>query len=146
METEQIAETKDKFMSYVMVRGSVPIFWEQKGLIEDVVITKNSELTHRSFKKHFEELIKIYNDMYCVDLLSDTKAREIILTKEYIKQIFISPAALKEHIRFEHFDFHGYCSGDRYPRLKVMLGRLIGGFKDFRFFIEDLTSKDILQC
>ena len=85
METEQIAETKDKFMSYVMVRGSVPIFWEQKGLIEDVVITKKSELTHRSFKKHFEELVKIYNDIYCVDLLSDTKAREIILTKEYIK-------------------------------------------------------------
>ena len=72
-------------MSYVIVRGSVPIFWEQKGLIEDVVITKNSELTHRSFKRHFEDLVKIYKDIYCVDLLSDTKAREIILTKEYIK-------------------------------------------------------------
>jgi hypothetical protein len=49
------------------------------------VITKNSELTHRSFKKHFEDLVKTYKDIYCVDLLSDTKAREIILTKEYIK-------------------------------------------------------------
>jgi synaptojanin len=57
VETEQIVQTKERFMSYVMVRGSVPIFWEQKGLIEDVVITKNSELTHRSFNKHFEDLV-----------------------------------------------------------------------------------------
>ena len=85
VETEQIAQTSERFMSYVMVRGSVPIFWEQKGLIEDVVITKSTELTHRSFKKHFEELVNTYKNIYCVDLLSETKAREIILTKEYIK-------------------------------------------------------------
>jgi synaptojanin len=111
-------------MSYVMVRGSVPIFWEQKGYIEDVVITKSSEMTQRFFRKHFEDLINTYSDIYCVDLLSDTKAREIILTREYIKQISMSKNTLKEHIRFEHFDFHGFCSGDRYHHLKVLLARL----------------------
>ena len=67
-----------------MVRGSVPVFWEQRGMIENVDLTKPSELTTAAFQRHFRELITNYGDTYIVDLLSDTKAREIVLTKEYL--------------------------------------------------------------
>ena len=43
VETEQIIQMDDLLLSYVMVRGSVPIFWEQKGMIEGVELTRSSD-------------------------------------------------------------------------------------------------------
>lgn len=50
--------------------------------------------------------------MFLVDLLSDTKERETILTKEYVRQIFESE--FKDKLKFLHFDFHRFCAGDKY--------------------------------
>lgn len=80
-----------------------------------------------------------------MDLLSDTKAREIILTKEYLKQIHLSPEKLKSKIQFQHFDFHGFCSGDKYHQLKILIGRLNQGFTDFSYFIEDCEAKKVMK-
>lgn len=68
-----------------MVRGSVPIFWEQKGMLEEVTLTRGPEMTRKAFHKHFEDLENTYGQMSIVDLLSDSKKREIILTKEYVR-------------------------------------------------------------
>jgi hypothetical protein len=38
VETEQMVKFENLLFSYVMIRGSVPIFWEQKGLIEGVTL------------------------------------------------------------------------------------------------------------
>jgi hypothetical protein len=54
-------------------------------MIEDVTISRGPEMTKKAFHKHFEELLGTYNSTFIVDLLSDTKAREIILTKEYVR-------------------------------------------------------------
>lgn len=54
-------------------------------MIEDVTITRDSDMTKEAFEKHIEGLISNYSNIYCVDLLSDSKAREIILTKEYVR-------------------------------------------------------------
>lgn len=54
-------------------------------MIEGVTISRNPEMTKRAFHKHFDELFQLYNQVYVVDLLSDTKQREIILTKEYVR-------------------------------------------------------------
>lgn len=59
-------------------------------MIEGVTISRNPEMTKRAFHKHFDELFQLYNQVYVVDLLSDTKQREIILTKEYVRQIYES--------------------------------------------------------
>jgi uncharacterized protein Veg len=42
-------------------------------------------MTRKAFHKHFEDLTKNYGNIFIVDLLSDTKAREVILTKEYVR-------------------------------------------------------------
>jgi hypothetical protein len=80
-----MVKMKNTVLSYVIIRGSVPIFWEQKGIIEDVTLSRGPEMTKIAFHKHFEELIKTYGPIYVVDLLSDSKKREIILTKEYVR-------------------------------------------------------------
>ena len=81
-------------------------------MIEGVTLSRGPEMTKLAFHKHFEELFNLYNQIFVVDLLSDSKQREIILTKEYVRQIYESE--FKEKIKFMHFDFHHYCSGDRY--------------------------------
>lgn len=42
--------------SYVIIRGSVPVFWEQKGMVEDVTLTRGTDMTKQAFFKHFDEL------------------------------------------------------------------------------------------
>ena len=46
-------------------------------------------------------------------------------------------------LKFQHFDFHGFCSGDKYHLLKIMLGRLTSGFIDYSFFAEDVELKKV---
>lgn len=73
VETEQIIKMANLVFSYIIIRGSVPIFWEQKGLTEGVTISRGPEMTKRAFFKHFNELTNTYGDIFIVDLLSDTK-------------------------------------------------------------------------
>ena len=141
METEQIVVVGNIVFSYVIIRGSVPVFWEQKGMIEGVTICRGSEMTKKAFNKHFEELFSTYQNVFVVDLLSDTKQREIILTKEYVRQVYESE--MKEKIKFLHFDFHHYCSGDRYQSLKVLVGKVGQGLHDFGYFVEDTVGRKI---
>ena len=56
VETETIMKMGSKVYSYVMIRGSVPIFWEQKGMIEGVTLTRGPEMTRKAFNKHFTDL------------------------------------------------------------------------------------------
>lgn len=90
-------------------------------MIEGVTISRGPEMTKKSFHKHFEDLHSTYSSISIIDLLSDTKQREIILTKEYVRQVYESE--FKEKLKFLHFDFHHYCSGDRYQSLKVLVGK-----------------------
>jgi synaptojanin len=55
-----------------MLRGSVPVFWEQKGVVENVNLTRGPEITKKAFSKHFEDIISTYGPVYAIDLLSDT--------------------------------------------------------------------------
>jgi hypothetical protein len=54
-------------------------------MIEGVTLLRGPEMTRKAFHKHFTDLINTYSNIYIVDLLSDSKEREIILTKEYVR-------------------------------------------------------------
>lgn len=141
VETEQIVQLDNIVYSYTMIRGSVPIFWEQKGVVENVALTRGPELTKRAFHKHFEDLISTYGPVSALDLLSDTTAREIILTKEYVRQIYDSE--FKDRIKFTHLDFHAYCKGDKYDQLKIMIAKLESGLQEFGYFVEDVKARKV---
>jgi hypothetical protein len=49
VETEQILRLNNLVFSYVIIRGSVPVFWEQKGMTEGVTLTRGPEMTRKSF-------------------------------------------------------------------------------------------------
>lgn len=112
-------------------------------MIEEVTLTRNPEMTKKAFHKHFQDLIDTYNEVFVVDLLSDKKEREVILTKEYVRHIYESE--FRNRVKFFHFDFHRFCAGDNYQALKILIGKLGDGLANFEFFIEDTTAKKVLK-
>ena len=129
VETEQLMMVDNNIYSFVITRGSVPIFWSQAGkgttkLHEDVTITRSTEMTRPAFTKHFDEMISEYGKIHCVDLLKDLREREMKLTKEYYKLYHESKFKEDGLMDFLHFDFHRFSKGDNFTELRVLIDKL----------------------
>ena len=139
-ETEQIMVVDGKFfLSHVQVRGSVPVFWEQKGIKEDVQLTRNPEMTKKAFRLHMHDIISTYGPVYIINSLRDKTAREMRITKEYVRQVYESD--LKENMKFLNFDFHHYCGGDKYQALKVMIQKVDQDIIKHGYFVENIGGR-----
>lgn len=64
-------------------KRSVPIFWEQRSILDQVKINCSFENTNSSFLKHFEDINKNYSFVLCVNLMKRTKEKEEILTERF---------------------------------------------------------------
>ena len=112
--------------SYVQIRGSIPLFWEQQpGLIpgqQKIQITRSPQATQPAFDKHFDELEMKYSSIHIVNLLSDEKPQEIELSTRYRGHVARSPLNARrdgeknEHqfLRETDYDFHAETRGERY--------------------------------
>ena len=110
--------------SYVQVRGSVPLFWEQApGLIpgqQKIQVTRSLEATQPAFDKHFEHLELTYGAVHILNLLSESKPGEVELTSRYSHHVSQSPlnqvmaaGGMPEQrmLRDSQFDFHAETKG-----------------------------------
>ena len=141
-ETEQIMVVGGRFLiSHVQIRGSVPVFWEQRGLGEEVYLTRNAEMTKKPFGIHFKNIIDSYGPVHIINLLRYNTAREVRITTEFVRQAYENPQ--KDKIKFLNFDFHGFCGGDRYQALKVMIQKIDQDILDHGYFVENLTQKSV---
>lgn len=143
-ETEQITVVYDKFLiSHTQFRGSVPVFWEQRGLAEDVKLTRNPEMTKKPFNTHMGQIIDDYGPVHVINLLRYTTKREARITTEYVRQVYESD--LKDKIKFLNFDFHGYCGGDKYQALKVLIQKVDKEMLKHGYLIENFGAKSVEQ-
>ena len=53
-EIEQIIYCNNYCFSNVQIRGSVPVFWQQRGVTVQTKINRSYDLTNTAFIKHFE--------------------------------------------------------------------------------------------
>ena len=88
VETETIFwDPSGLVFSYIQLRGSVPLFWEQAtGLLpnqQKISITRSAEATQPAFDKHFGRIERSYGAVHVVNLLSNEKQGEIELTQRY---------------------------------------------------------------
>ena len=123
VETETIFCTDNICFSYVQVRGSVPLFWEQASGLpgqQKITITRSVEATKPAFDKHFDHLAKAYGDIFVVNLLSDEKSQEVQITRQYLQHINESTLnasrsqnGSSEHTHLQHlnYDFHAQTRG-----------------------------------
>ncbi|EPX71597.1 inositol-polyphosphate 5-phosphatase [Schizosaccharomyces octosporus yFS286] len=134
VETETILDTPNYSVSFVQVRGSIPIFWEQEGVQmfgQKIDITRSFEATRAAFEKHFSDIIKEYGPVHIVNLLG-TGSGERSLSDRLRQHIQYSPE--KELIHLTEFDYHSLIrSFEDANKIRPML---YGDVESFSFYSE----------
>ena len=143
--------------SYVQVRGSVPVFWEQAADLvpgrQKITITRGMDATQPAFNKHFDDLEHTYSAVHVIDLLSDTKPGESELSQLYHRCISHCPLSHMEDsqstdralLRETHYDFHAETKGPAGYEAARDIRNLIEGSADgFAYFLA-LESDDNLD-
>ncbi|UZJ55421.1 hypothetical protein CBS101457_004741 [Exobasidium rhododendri] len=147
-ESETIFCSKGLTMSYVQVRGSVPVFWEQQGLQTfnaKIQVTRPRLASQSAFDRHFADLLQHYSAIYAVNLLG-TRDAETILSSSYADHMRHSEAgelylstlsklesekvmeeSAIERIGLTNFDFH-------------TTSRLSGGLDGVKVELKRLTA------
>lgn len=136
-------------LSYVQIRGSVPIFWEQaSGLLpgqQKIQITRSPEATQPAFNKHFELLELKYGTIHILNLLSASKLGEVELTARYKHHVSQSPSKQvveldvtegQRMLQHSQFDFHAETKGPAGYEAASNVRRLIEGQAEgFVYFV-----------
>mgnify|MGYP002358675374 FL=1 len=102
---------KNQCFSHVQIRGSVPSFWKQAGITQEVSIDPNWQRNKLAFKRHIDKILKNYHKMLCVNLLCLDRAGEDELT--YCYENLIKECQLKD-VRYEYFDVHCASKGQKF--------------------------------
>lgn len=145
VETETIVNDGNQVFSFVQIRGSIPIFWEQDTALisPKVQITGSFEMSHPAFEKHFDHLRDKYSLIHCVNLLTETKSPELALTNAYIAHFKPYKQSHPDSVFFTHFDFHQETKNTYADAIRV-IPKLQGSLKDFDFFLFDLESNRVI--
>ena len=105
-ETEIIIASEKFTFSYVLLRGSVPIFWEQQGLqlgTPKIQITRAPLATQPSFDRHFENMIDNYGLIHIINLLTAKEGSiELLLTNAY--EYHTNNSEYSDQLSFTSFD------------------------------------------
>ncbi|KRX04616.1 Endonuclease/exonuclease/phosphatase [Pseudocohnilembus persalinus] len=103
VETEQILTYQNKVSSYTIIRGSIPLLWEQKGGDQNLRMHQGTNMSTQAFKKHFDSLKEIYKEYMCVNLMKKSHQAEGILTEAFEQE-------LKTQNLFDFYDYFDFNS------------------------------------
>ncbi|UYV81438.1 INPP5F [Cordylochernes scorpioides] len=131
VETEQIFMHGPHVVSFVQVRGSVPIFWSQPGsrYRPPPRLDRTEAETKEAFSKHFEDELGIYDSQVIVSLV-EQNGRERVICQSYLKHVieYNSP-----NLTYVSFDFHDYCRGMRFENVSVLIESIKDIIKSMKY-------------
>ncbi|XP_011495636.1 PREDICTED: phosphatidylinositide phosphatase SAC1 [Ceratosolen solmsi marchali] len=141
VETEQIIEANGSRSSFVQIRGSIPLFWQQapnlKFKPKPQLIPNENHLIASA--RHFENQIFHYGKQILVNLIDQT-GTEAILEKCYRDTV---QDMHNQNIRYEAFDFHAECRKMQWDRLDILMARLTHDREQMAYFL--LTRDGVLM-
>ncbi|XP_071090105.1 LOW QUALITY PROTEIN: phosphatidylinositide phosphatase SAC2-like [Haliotis cracherodii] len=131
VETEQIIEFSPHLVSFVQVRGSIPVYWSQSGFKyrPPPRLDKGEEETHGAFVTHFEEQLDVYGRVVILSL-AELSGKETVIGDKYLSHIlgYNSP-----DLTYVTFDFHEYCRGMRFENVSILTDGIRDIIKDQRY-------------
>ncbi|KAL1944314.1 hypothetical protein VTO73DRAFT_3499 [Trametes versicolor] len=148
VETETVFSTDQHCYSYVQVRGSVPLFWEQQGLQtfgHRIQITR-PQASQPAFDRHFASLVEEYGAVHAINLLG-TKENETALTAAYSRHTKSAQHALGDAIGLTSFDFHSTVRIGGHESVFREIRRLetvVDNLDKFGFAMADANTNDII--
>ncbi|KAJ6662397.1 hypothetical protein lerEdw1_011810 [Lerista edwardsae] len=141
VETEQVVFLDECVSSFIQIRGSIPLFWEQPGLqvgSHRVRMSRGFEANAPAFDRHFCTLKNLYGKQIIVNLLG-SKEGEHMLSKAFQSHLKASEHA--DDIKMVNFDYHQMVKGGKAEKLHSVLKPQIQKFLECGFFYFD--GKDI---
>ncbi|VDK17407.1 unnamed protein product [Anisakis simplex] len=140
VETEQLLSYENCESSFVQVRGSVPLFWEQPGVNvgSHKVKLRAVEATAPAFNRHFRYLKRSYGDIAVVNLLG-SKEGERTLSDAY--KLHLENSSHRD-VDFIAFDYHARMKLSK-SAPDMLKKRLIPLLDRFSFFC--IKNSNILR-
>ncbi|XP_058798092.1 phosphatidylinositide phosphatase SAC2 isoform X2 [Phymastichus coffea] len=122
VETEQLVWYHDHQVSFVQVRGSVPVYWSQPGYKYKPPprIDRDEAETQVAFEKHFTEELHCYGPV-CIVNLVEQGGKESVIWEAYSNHVlnYNNP-----DITYTTFDFHEYCRGMHFENVSLLVAAL----------------------
>ncbi|RLV90622.1 Phosphatidylinositol 45-bisphosphate 5-phosphatase INP51 [Spathaspora sp. JA1] len=95
VESEMIVYSRKFVLSYVIIRGNVPVYWEIEntknilaGTSKRIVFPRSFEASQHAFSRHFEILANQFGDVQILNALSqDPKSYKGMLNQEYEQHV-----------------------------------------------------------
>lgn len=149
VETETLFATNDACWSYVQVRGSVPLFWEQQGLqigAQRIQITRAQAASQPAFERHFAQLLEEYETVHIINLLG-TKENETALTSAYTAHLQTLRAGGNADVSMSNLDFHGVVrtvGHDAVPATLKSLEGVQNGLNNYGFTSVDPSIQTLI--
>ncbi|XP_066475173.1 synaptojanin-1 isoform X2 [Tiliqua scincoides] len=137
VETEQVVFLDECVSSFIQIRGSVPLFWEQPGLqvgSHRVRMSRGFEANAPAFDRHFCTLKNLYGKQIIVNLLG-SKEGEHMLSKAF--QSHLKASEHVDDIKMVNFDYHQMVKGGKAEKLQSVLKPQIQKFLECGFFYFD---------
>uniref|UniRef100_A0A7N6A4A8 Synaptojanin-1 n=1 Tax=Anabas testudineus TaxID=64144 RepID=A0A7N6A4A8_ANATE len=135
VETEQVIFLDDKVSSFIQIRGSIPLFWEQPGIqvgSHRVKLSRGFEANAPAFERHFTALRRLYGKQVIVNLLG-SKEGEHMLSKAFQSHLKASEHAAA--VKMVNFDYHQNVKGGKADKLHSVLKPQLDKFvEDCGFF------------
>ncbi|XP_078261878.1 synaptojanin-2-like [Rhinoraja longicauda] len=135
VETEQVIYLDDAVSSYVQIRGSVPLFWEQTGAqvgSHHMRLTRGLEANAPAFDRHLMLLREHYGNQVIINLLR-SKGGEEVLSKAYKKLMWASLHA--SGTPMINFDYSHIAKSGKVEKLHSLLKPQLQEHKErFGFF------------
>ncbi|KAE8740672.1 hypothetical protein FOCC_FOCC013820 [Frankliniella occidentalis] len=139
VETEQIVSYQSHTVSFVQVRGSVPVYWSQPGYKyrPPPRIDKGEAENQIAFKKHFQEELNIYGPVTVVNLVEQC-GKERVIWDAYTDHILLYNSP---QLTYATFDFHD--RGMHFENVSILVESCVETLRDMSYCWRD---KEGLIC
>uniref|UniRef100_A0A3P8XWV8 Synaptojanin-1 n=1 Tax=Esox lucius TaxID=8010 RepID=A0A3P8XWV8_ESOLU len=147
VETEQVIFLEDKVSSFIQIRGSIPLFWEQPGIQQGkqrcllggreaggegvgshrVKLSRGYEANAPAFDRHFSALRRLYGRQVIINLLG-MKEGEHMLSKAF--QSHLKASEHSGAVKMINFDYHQMVKGGKADKLHSVLKPQLKKFLD----------------
>ncbi len=138
-ETEIVICTEQFLFSYIILRGSVPVFWEQQGLqigSPSIQIIRAPLATQPSFDRHFEYIMHQYGLIHNMNLLSSKDGSiELLLTNAY--EYHVSHFPNSEQISITSFDLNKMIFNNAKTGLDFLFQYISRDIQIFGYYLEN---------
>ncbi|KAL3377792.1 hypothetical protein AABB24_003941 [Solanum stoloniferum] len=133
VESEQIIQLKGYTASFVQVRGSIPLLWNQ---IVDLTYKPKFEIVRiieapRVVERHYLDLRKKYGNVLSIDLVNK-HGGEGRLCEKFANAMQHVAA---DDVKYLHFDFHHICGHVHFELLSILYDQIEDFFIKNRYFL-----------